>query len=124
MEPYPFTKLSMDTRIFNYRLSRAQRLIESTFDILASRFRIFHKPIIASVDKVKEITKAVVTLHNFLMTENELDNQDYYPQNYIDVDGPNGLKLGEWRLDNHNIFKVSCLSITIHQITAQKVRIW
>ena len=103
MKPYPFTKLSMDKLIFNYRLSRARRVIENTFGIAASRFRVFHRPIIASVGKVKEITKAVVALHNFLMTENELNNQNYCPQNYIDVEGPNGLQLGEWRLDNQNI---------------------
>ena len=57
MKPYPFTKLSIDKYIFNYRLSRARRVIENTFGIAASRFRVFHRPIIASVDKVKEITK-------------------------------------------------------------------
>ena len=101
--PYPFTKLSIDKCIFNYRLSRARRVIENTYGIAASRFRVFHRPIIASVDKVKEIPKAVVALQNFLMTENELKNQNYCPQNYIYVDGPNGLQLGEWRFENQNI---------------------
>ena len=45
----------------------------------------------------------MVELHNFLMTENELNNQNYWLQNYIDVDGPNGLQLGEWRFENQNI---------------------
>ena len=79
MKPYPSTKLSIDKCIFNYRLSRARRVIENIFGIAASRFRVFHRPISASVGKVKEITKAVVALHNFLMTENELNNQNYCP---------------------------------------------
>eukprot|EP00112_Aurelia_sp_Birch-Aquarium-sp1_P001674 Seg1181.5 transcript_id=Seg1181.5/GoldUCD/mRNA.D3Y31 product="Protein ANTAGONIST OF LIKE HETEROCHROMATIN PROTEIN 1" protein_id=Seg1181.5/GoldUCD/D3Y31 len=60
-------------------------------------------PIIASADKVKEITKAVVALHNFLMTENKLNTQNYCPPTYSDRDGPSGLQLGEWRLDEQNI---------------------
>ena len=103
MKPYPFTNLSTDKQIFNYRLSRARRVIENTFGIAASRFRVFYRPIIASADKVKEITKAVVALHNFLMTENELNNQNYCPPTYSDRDGPSGLQLGEWRLDEQNI---------------------
>ena len=103
MKTYPFTKLPIDKCIFNYRLSRARRVIKNTFGIAANRFHVFYRPIIASVDKVKEITKAVVELHNFLMTENEVNNQNYCPQNYTDVDGPSGLQLGVWRLENQNI---------------------
>ena len=69
MKPYPITKLPIDKYILNYRLSKVQRVIENTFGIAASRFRVFHRPKIASVDKVKEITKAVIALHNVLMTE-------------------------------------------------------
>ena len=52
-------------RIFNYRLSRARRIVENVFGILATRFRIFRRPIIANVDTVTRITKAVLALRNF-----------------------------------------------------------
>ena len=57
---------------------------------------MFHRPIIAPVSKVKEKT-------NFLLTENEVNNQNYCPQTYIDQDCPNGLQLGEWRCNKQNI---------------------
>lgn len=62
---------------------------------------MFHRSIIASVDKVKEL-KAVVALHKFVMPESELNNPNYCPKNYTDVDGPNGLQLCELRHDNQN----------------------
>jgi len=45
---------------------------------LATRFRIFRRPIIAHVENVKNITKAAVALHNFLLAE---DFQRYFPDN-------------------------------------------
>ena len=97
MKPFPFQNRPPDERIFNYRLSRARRVIEKTFGIVASRFRIFHRPIVASVEKVQTITKAVVALHNFLMRNNSLNACRYCPRNYIDQDSITGVIAGEWR---------------------------
>lgn len=104
MKPYPFSNLAESKMIFNYRLSRARRVIENTFGICASRFRVFHRPIIAKVQNVVTITKAVVALHNFLMDSNGADGSNHYcPQAFTDQDGPNGFKPGEWRQDANNI---------------------
>ena len=67
MRPYPGKALPGTKRIFNYRLSRARRIVENAFGITASRFRILRQEIIARPSKVESISKAVVALHNFLI---------------------------------------------------------
>lgn len=47
LKPYPGVHdKGSSKRIFHYRLSRARRVVENVFGILASVFRIFSKPIL------------------------------------------------------------------------------
>lgn len=70
MKPYPNCKLSVEQRIFNYRLSRARRVVENAFGILANRFRVLLTTInIRSTTKVEYIVLSCCALHNFLRTE-------------------------------------------------------
>ncbi|KAG5888933.1 hypothetical protein JTB14_006301 [Gonioctena quinquepunctata] len=69
MKPYPFRKLTNEQRIFNYRLSRARRVVENAFGILANRFRCLLNVSALRPEKVKIITKACCALHNFLSHE-------------------------------------------------------
>jgi len=69
LRPYPGTNLPEDEAVFNYRLSRARRVIENAFGILVSRWRIFKKPIIAKVEKVILITQTACCLHNYLQKQ-------------------------------------------------------
>ena len=93
LKPYPCHSLDEHKRVFNYRLSRAKRVIENTFGIASARFRIFRPPIIGKVETVVAITKAIVALHNFLMSLDETDRCIYCPSNFVDRDQDFGM----WR---------------------------
>ena len=69
MKPYPHRSLEVEKRIFNYRLSRAIRVVENAFGILANRFRIFLTPIALPPATVEKIVLASCSLHNLLRTE-------------------------------------------------------
>lgn len=64
--PYAGTHLTVEKRIFNYRLCRARRYIECTFGILSNKWRIFHRPLNVQTDFAVDIVKACVVLHNFV----------------------------------------------------------
>ena len=96
MRPYPRAKeLNLKQTIYNYRLSRARRIIENSFGILASRFRIFHKPIIRKVENIKCITKATIALHHFLIKFQSSKNNTHPYLTEKDVDSRR--RLGSWR---------------------------
>ena len=87
MRPYPGKFLPENQQIFNYRLSRARRVVENAFGIAASRFRILRREIIAKPEKVERITMAVVALHNFLIISEQkqpASSRMYLPQGYVD----------------------------------------
>ena len=61
-------RLAYDKSIFNYRLSRARRIVENTFGILAQRFRVFDRRIHMDDHSVIKIVNATCVLHNHLCT--------------------------------------------------------
>lgn len=67
MKTYPAEqKRGSKKRIYNYRLSRARRIIENVFGIMSSIFRVLRKPMLLSPEKATIVIMACVYLHNFL----------------------------------------------------------
>ena len=96
MKPYPQRNLTNKQRIFNYRLSRARRVVENAFGILANRFRIFLSAINLQPEKVVVIVKAACVLHNFLQSKG--DNR-YIEAGLLDSEctDTHSLIPGSWR---------------------------
>lgn len=69
MKPYPSRQLDLSKRIFNYRLSRARRVVENIFGILASRLRVFKSTIDMEPERAQKIVLACCALHNYLRTK-------------------------------------------------------
>lgn len=85
----------MVQRVYNYRLSRARRIIENVFGIMSARFRVFRKAISLDAEKTKKVTLACCVLHNYLMVTNK---KKYAPPNSFDHFDCNGtLVPGDWR---------------------------
>ena len=55
---YPQSNLTIDKHIYNYRHSRARRISENSFGILANRWRVYFIPIPLSPEKVENIILA------------------------------------------------------------------
>ena len=69
MRPYPRSNratLPQEELVFNYRLSRARRIVENAFGMLAQRFRIFNRRMQLSEHNGEVIIKTACALHNFL----------------------------------------------------------
>jgi len=107
MRPYPGSKLNETQKIFNYRLSRARRVIENSFGILASRWRIFRSTIVAHINTAEWIVCAGLCLHNYLRIselKSESKNAMYCPLNYVDIwDNEGNIMSGQWRQCEENI---------------------
>ena len=95
LKPYSGKDLDQQEDVFNYRLSRARRIIENCFGILVARWRVFHGPIKGCVETVEAITQAACILHNYLRLT---DNAFYTPAGFVDSETRTGeIRPGDWR---------------------------
>ena len=93
LRPYPGKKLTWVN--VHIRLSRARWVTENSFGILAARWRIFRRPIIAHPDNVVVFTKAAKALHNYFRTT---ESTVYCPTGFMDAeDGSVNVIPGSWR---------------------------
>ncbi|XP_014246904.1 protein ANTAGONIST OF LIKE HETEROCHROMATIN PROTEIN 1-like [Cimex lectularius] len=100
MKPYPgdYPKGS-PRRIFNYRLSRARRIVENVFGISASVFRVLRKPMLLQPEIAETVVMAIAHLHNFLKNTATSKNL-YAPPGSLDSEQNGRLSEGTWRRDS------------------------
>lgn len=100
MKPYSGQHAKGSTkRIFNYRLSRARRIVENAFGIVSSVFRVLRKPMLLKPSKAQIIVMACVHLHNYLRKSSN-STQIYSPQGVFDNEENGLVTPGSWRAEN------------------------
>lgn len=87
----PFSRmrnLLPEMRLFNYRQSRARRIIECAFGLLKIKWKAFEKPLGFSVPHSEIVIMSVLCLHNYLITieMNEPVENQRYLMNPEDID--------------------------------------
>ena len=102
LRPFPGRDLNtMIKKQYNYRLSRARRVVENVFGILANRFRVLFTTMDADAEKATLVVRACCVLHNMLCT---LADEVYLPAGYADqVQRDGHVAAGFWRVDNQNL---------------------
>ena len=76
MRPFARNILTNEKCIFNCRLSRARRVVENAFGIVANYWRIYHCDIYLNPDNVTTVVKATVVFHNILTLPNDKVHSD------------------------------------------------
>ncbi len=104
-KPLSLRLLTMNERIYNYRLSRARRVVENAFGILANRFRCLYRTLQQRPTVVTSIVLACVCLHNMLQELRPNEN----PAEMDHEDDDHSIVPGSWRqfsalVDGHRDF--------------------
>ena len=95
MKPFPLRSAMGDEKIFNYRLSKARRIVENAFGLLCAKFRVLLKTLELGVSNVMRVVRACLALHNFLVTRKD---QYYSPPGFLDTEyNACNVIPGKWR---------------------------
>lgn len=121
MKPYSKIGLSAAEKIFNYRLSRARRVVENAFGILVWRFRIFSRPIDLAPETIDKVIWAACCLHNWLR---KTDPGNYMPQQAVDGEDLNtgNITPGLWRENANNMQPINHLRGNHYSRAAEEIR--
>lgn len=90
IKPYGGHSLTVEKRIFNYRVCKGRRYVECTFGILSNKWRIFHRAMNVNPTYATDIVNACVVLHNFVRDRDGFEVEDtlsisgLYDKNYSD----------------------------------------
>ena len=92
-KPHSKRNLCRTERIFNYRLSRARRIVENAFGILSNRFRCLLTTLSLHPDTCTAVVLACCCLHNLMVDR----NAGYYRGMVDDEDQNHNVIPGPWR---------------------------
>ena len=122
MKPYPYKSSDITKRVYTYRLSRARRMVENTFGIIATRFHVLLKSMNLQPDKAQLFVQASVVLHNYLLKESP---RVYTPSGTLDEDQDGNVALGYWR-DEFNpagtLHNISQQGSNHHSLSAREIQ--
>lgn len=94
-------QLDISERIFNYRLSRARRVVENAFGILTAKWCILKNSMCCNIENCEVIVFSLICLHNFLLSadlEAIPQNRRYFNNRLVDSEGAQVEILGGvWR---------------------------
>lgn len=100
LKPFPgIQENGSKERIFNYRLSRARRVVENAFGILSAVFRVLRKPLLLEPEKACTVVRCCLYLHNFLR-KSESSRNLYTPNGALDSEIEGNIIEGSWRNDS------------------------
>ena len=98
-KPFPQRNLTIEKRIYNYRHSRARRISENMFGILANRWRVFHTTMHLSPERATSVTLSALILHNYLLKSPS--KSTYCTPGLIDQEDEQGNVIaGSWRSEH------------------------
>jgi hypothetical protein len=124
MKPYSSRNLNDERRIFNYRLSRARRVVENAFGILTSQWRVYRKPIALSLENSKKVVLATIILHNLLRSKSKTSN-NYSPVNIIDREDitTGEVQYGFWRQEEaYGVQSLGQMATNFYSAEAKEIR--
>lgn len=93
MKPFTNRNQPKDERIFNYRLSRARRIVENAFGILSQRFQCMLSTMRMQPERVESIVLACCCLHNLFRMQTPILRTGAVDQE----DANHNIIPGEWR---------------------------
>lgn len=93
MKPYSSKDLTYKQKIFNYRISRARRTVESAFGIFSQKWRIFQTAISMLPETADLIVTASVCLHNYVLKEEQHSGYKMYSQQPISNNNADQVKI-------------------------------
>lgn len=93
----------MRKKVFNYRISRARRISENTFGIMAIRWSVLRQTLEVTPDHAIIIVRAIVVLHNFMQKSVSANTSydRYFKGSNVDHENQNGVLIpGNWSNDS------------------------